>query len=107
MKNEINSKWLKPHTNKFTQLIFTIISNLSRVYKQNKFKIDSIEKNAQAGYLVNFIYIGKRQRFKESASNIFLNDSLIKIFSPEEAAIIGYFHACSHIEKLNNNWKEI
>lgn len=107
MKSKINNKWLQPHSNKYTRFIFTVISNLVKTYKQNRFKIDSIEKTKQLDYLINFIYIGKRQKFTESASNIFINESLIKVFSPIDAATIGYFHACSHIEKLKNNWEEL
>lgn len=95
--------------NKFTTkyIIFQCLKFLINFFKRHHHKISLIEKrNDPLDYFITFHYISNRQIFTKPVSKIYKNQYLLNSFSPEDAAIIGFYHTMLHLEtllKVRNN----
>lgn len=84
------------------QVIFKLIRNLSKIYSETSYRVESINKhNNSAEYSITFFYPGRRQLFVKSAIEVFENDPLIIKFTSLDAAEIGLYAAISHQNKYN------
>ncbi|MCC2644413.1 MAG: hypothetical protein K0R94_191 [Burkholderiales bacterium] len=88
----------------FRRFIFHLIKSVLTLLRKNHCKIDSIKKDWETTeYAVSFIYTTKRQIFVKSSIEIYNNEFLLDEFLPYEAALIGFYAACAHSEKINKN----
>jgi hypothetical protein len=84
------------------RVTINITRQIVKIYKNTHCKIDSIELTSNE-YLISFYYVGKRQIFIKSATQIRKNKFLLNEFSPDEAALIGLYASLTYNNKKLNS----
>lgn len=82
-----------------TIIIIGAVKFIMSAFKRYTYRIDSITFKNDS-YLVTFFYIARRQPLIKSAEEIFKNKPLLKMFKPNEVALISYLYARARYEDM-------